>query len=188
MCVWIISFLCGMCLRLVDSSLPLALEVFCAPRRLFSAFQIMAWLGLGLVLRADFWHHSVPPQIIYFSFFPKFWACLLHCECPCIDEGESSLDGGTGCGEQEKADGCSANGASPFDLTGRGTFSLSEFLKAHWFFILAGFVCFWTTAVLLSLDAEPFTGLHISLVFLILAVLGFQHRTSSFLLCIENTH
>lgn len=48
--------------------------------------------------------------------------------------------------------------------------SLSPLLKAHWFFIPAGFVCFWTTAVLLSLDAEPFTGLHISLVFWYLLV------------------
>lgn len=59
-----------MFLRLMDSSLPLALEVFCAPRNPFLAFQTLAWLALGLVLRADFWHFSVSPQLIYFSFFP----------------------------------------------------------------------------------------------------------------------
>lgn len=58
-----------MCLRLMDSSLPLALEVFCAPRNPFPAFQTLACLGLGLVLRADFWHLSMSLQLIYFSFF-----------------------------------------------------------------------------------------------------------------------
>lgn len=69
--------------------------------------------------------------MIDFSFSPKFWASLLQWDCACIDEGESGLGAGAGRGEQEKADGCSANGASPFALTGRGTLSLSQFLKAH---------------------------------------------------------
>lgn len=98
-------------------------------------------------------------------FFCKLQTGLLNWECPCIDVGESSINGCTVCKKQEKADGCSVNGASSLDLIGRETFSLSEFLKAHWFFILAGFICFWITAVLLSLDIEPFTGLHIPLFF-----------------------
>lgn len=108
-----------------------SLALFCAPRSSSPAFQILAWPGLGLVLRANFRHLSVSPQIIDFSFSPKFWASLLQWDCACIDEGESGLGAGAGRGEQEKADGCSANGASPFALTGRGTLSLSQFLKAH---------------------------------------------------------
>lgn len=173
---------------LTDSSVSLVLEIVCAARSCFSDFQILCWIHFGLVLKAVFWLPSVSPKIIFFLFSPKFWAYLLNCECPCIDEGESSVNGCTVHNKQEKADGCSVNGASPLDLTGRETFSLSEFLKAHWFFILAGFICFWMTAVLLSLGAEPFTGLHVSLVFLILAHLGFLHRTSFFPLCMKNTH
>lgn len=145
---------------LMDSLVSLSLEMMCATRSCFCELELLCWASL-------FWKTVcwLPLMSTKMIFFCKLQTGLLNWECPCIDVGESSINGCTVCKKQEKADGCSVNGASSLDLTGRETFSLSEFLKAHWFFILAGFICFWITAVLLSLDIEPFTGLHIPLVF-----------------------
>lgn len=126
------------------------------------------------------------PTSFIFLFSPTFWACLPQCGCAGMDEGESRQGGGAGRGEQDKADGCSANGASPFIPQGEGPFIVtiaqsSLIFHSSRICLLLNHCCAFIIRCWTFHWAAHFTS------FLILARLGFQHRTSSIPLCIENT-
>lgn len=104
----------------------------CPQQVLSPISKLCACFGLFCFLRLFFGSLYVIQDDALFSSPPaKFWAHLLNGKGCRVDKGESSVNGCTARTRQEKADGCSVNGASPLDLTGRETFSLSAFLKAH---------------------------------------------------------